>query len=40
MEFIIFKAISINIIFINLLPDSRNPIEFELIKMYDRTIGR
>ncbi len=29
-----------DVVFIDLRTDSRNPIEFELIKMYDRTIGR
>ena len=40
VELIKFKGISVKNIFINLMPDSINPIQFELISMNDRTIGR
>jgi len=40
VELIQFKGNSIKTIFINLMPYSINPIQFELISMNERTIGR
>ena len=40
VELIKIKGNSVKLIIINLMPDLINPIQFELISMNERTIGR